>query len=75
MKPDRRSALILELSKLHPDGAIIFHETPKELEEKDRRIKLTQKIMFSLCRYIIIQSILLIYHITLLLFCKIITKI
>ena len=48
MKPDRRSALILELSKLHPDGAIIFHETPKELEEKDRRIKFIQKIRRTL---------------------------
>ena len=45
MKPDRRSALILELSKLHPDGAIIFHETPEEAAKKR-----DNKLFFEKCR-------------------------
>ena len=34
MRPDRRSALVLELSKLHKDGAVVFHVTPEEAAEK-----------------------------------------
>ena len=34
MKQDRRSALLQELSTLHPDGAVIFTDTPEEEKKK-----------------------------------------
>ena len=38
MKEDRRSALVLELAALHPEGAIIFKDS-KEEEEKQKATK------------------------------------
>ena len=48
MKPDRRSALILELSRLHPEGAIIFHDTPEEEEEKRQRKLFIERVRKTL---------------------------
>ena len=44
MKENRRSAAILQLSKLHPEGAIIFHDTPAEEKSKRDRRALIERV-------------------------------
>ena len=48
MKPNRRSAAILQLSRLHPEGAIIFHDTSAEEKEKRDRKQLIQRVKKTL---------------------------
>ena len=48
MKPNRRSAALLELSTLNPEGAIIFHDTPQEEKEKRERRELIERVKRTL---------------------------
>ena len=48
MKPNRRSAALLELSTLNPEGAIIFHDTPQEEKEKRERRNLIERVKRTL---------------------------